>query len=90
MKSLGILEIASDRIVEIIPESNTAREMNDEAKDYLTVSVVKIRLIDSQTSTASLYQKSGKEVMQTSLGHLELLNYPAILCFTCNCLLCSL
>lgn len=59
----GILEIAPDLVIEIISESNTSWEMNDKVKDYLSIGVEKIFLVDPQTLTASLYQKGKKEAL---------------------------
>ena len=56
----GMLEIAPELVIDIISESNTSWEMNDKIKDYLSIGVEKIFLVDPQTMTASLYQK-GKE-----------------------------
>lgn len=37
--------------------------MNDKIKDYLSIGVEKIFLVDPQTLTASLYQKGKKEAL---------------------------
>lgn len=58
----GILEIPPDLIIEIISESNTAWEITDKVKDYLSIGVERIILIEPQTETVSLYQKGKKEV----------------------------
>lgn len=58
----GVLEIPPDMIIEIISESNTAWEITDKVKDYLSIGVERIILIDPQTETVSLYQKGKKEV----------------------------
>ncbi|MBI3353687.1 MAG: Uma2 family endonuclease [Nitrospirae bacterium] len=59
----GILEIPPDLIIEIISESNTAWEITDKVKDYLSIGVERIILIDPQTQTVSLYQKGKKEAI---------------------------
>ena len=59
----GILEIPPDLIIEIISESNTAWEMTDKVKDYLSIGVERIILIDPLTQTVSLYQKGKKEAL---------------------------
>ena len=59
----GILEIPPDLIIEIISESNTAWELNEKVKDYLSIGVDRIVLIDPQTQTVNLYQKGKKETM---------------------------
>lgn len=58
----GILEIPPDLIIEIISESNAAWEITDKVKDYLSIGVERIILIDPQTETVSLYQKGKREV----------------------------
>ncbi len=58
----GILEIPPDLIIEIVSESNTAWEITDKVKDYLSIDVERIILIDPQTETVSLYQKGKREV----------------------------
>ena len=57
----GILEIPPDLIIEIISESNTAWEITDKVKDYLSVGVERIILVDPLTQTVSLYQKGKRE-----------------------------
>src|SRR4030067_3184351 len=59
----GILEIPPDLIIEIISESNTAWEITDKVKDYLSVGVERIILIDPLTQTVSAYNKGKKEAM---------------------------
>lgn len=59
----GILEIPPDLIIEIISESNAAWEIMDKVKDYLSIGVERIILIDPLTQTVSLYQKGKKEAM---------------------------
>ena len=57
----GILEIPPDLIIEIISESNTAWEMTDKVKDYLSIGVERIILIDPLTQTVTLHQKGKRE-----------------------------
>lgn len=59
----GILESPPDLIIEIISESNAAWEIMDKVKDYLSIGVERIILIDPLTQTVSLYQKGKKEAM---------------------------
>ncbi len=59
----GILEIPPDLIIEIISESNTAWEMTEKVKDYLSIGVDRIVLVDPHTQTVSLYQKGKKEAI---------------------------
>jgi Uma2 family endonuclease len=58
----GILELPPDLIIEIISESNAAWEMTDKVKDYLSIGVERIVLIDPQTETVSVYQKGKREI----------------------------
>jgi len=59
----GILEIPPDLIIEIISETNTAWEITDKVKDYLSIGVGRVVLIDPQTQTVSLYQKGKRETI---------------------------
>ncbi|MBI4688986.1 MAG: Uma2 family endonuclease [Nitrospirae bacterium] len=59
----GMLEIAPDLIIEIISESNAAWEIMDKVKDYLSIGVGRIVLVDPLTQIVSLYQKGKKEAI---------------------------
>lgn len=59
----GMLEIPPDLIIEIISESNTAWEMTDKVRDYLTFGVDRVVLVDPITRSGSLYQKGKKEAL---------------------------
>lgn len=59
----GILEIPPDLIIEIISETNTAWEITDKVKDYLSIGVGRVVLLDPQTQTVSLYQKGKREAI---------------------------
>ncbi|MBI4683857.1 MAG: Uma2 family endonuclease [Nitrospirae bacterium] len=59
----GMLEIAPDLIIEIISESNAAWEIMDKVKDYLSIGVERIILINPLTQTVSLYQQGKKEAL---------------------------
>lgn len=59
----GMLEIAPDLIIEIISESNAAWEITDKVKDYLSIGVERIILIDPLTQTVNLYQKGKREAI---------------------------
>jgi Uma2 family endonuclease len=61
-KPKGILEIAPDLIIEIISESNTSWELTDKAKDYLSIGVGKIIMVDPRTETVSIYLKGKREI----------------------------
>jgi Uma2 family endonuclease len=56
-KPKGILEIPPDLIIEIVSESNTQSEMTEKVKDYLSIGVERVVLVDPQTRTVSAYQK---------------------------------
>lgn len=62
-KPKGILEIAPDLIIEIISENNTSWEITDKVKDYLSIGVQRIVLVDPQTETISIYEKGKREVV---------------------------
>lgn len=62
-KPKGILEIAPDLIIEIISESNTSSELTDKVKDYLSIGVGRVIIIDPQTETVSIYEKGKREVI---------------------------
>jgi len=59
----GMLEIPPELIIEIISESNTAWEMTDKVKDYLSFGVDRVVLIDPITRSGSLYQNGKKEAL---------------------------
>lgn len=59
----GILEISPDLIVEIISESNTTWEITDKVKDYLSIGVERVILMDPHTETVSIYKKGKREVL---------------------------
>ncbi len=58
-----MLEIPPDLVIEIISESNTAWEMTDKVRDYLSFGVERIVLIDPITKSGSLYRKGKKEAL---------------------------
>ncbi len=62
-KPKGILEIAPDLIIEIISESNTLWELTDKVKDYLSIGVQRVVIVDPQTETISIYEKGKREVV---------------------------
>ncbi len=62
-KPKGVLEIAPDLIIEIISESNTSWELTDKVKDYLSIGVRRVVLVDPQTETISIYEKGKREVV---------------------------
>ena len=62
-KPKGMLEIPPDLIIEIVSESNTQWEITDKIKDYLSIGVARIILVDPQTETVNIYQKGKREVL---------------------------
>ena len=62
-KPKGMLEIPPDLIIEIVSESNTQWEITDKIKDYLSIGVERIILVDPQTETVNIYQKGKREVL---------------------------
>jgi Uma2 family endonuclease len=62
-KPKGMLEIPPDLIIEIISESNTQWEITDKIKDYLSMGVERIILVDPQTETVNIYQKGKREAL---------------------------
>ena len=58
-----MLEIAPDLVIEIISESNTSWEMNEKVKDYLSIGVERILLVDPRTLTVNVYQKGKREAL---------------------------
>ena len=59
----GMLEIPPELVIEIISESNTAWEMTDKVKEYLSFGVERGVLIDPITQSGSLYLKGKKEAL---------------------------
>ncbi len=68
-KPKGILEIPPDLIIEIVSESNTQSEMTEKVKDYLSIGVERIVLVDPQTRTVSTYQKGKNEAFFCDFGN---------------------
>ena len=58
----GILEIAPDLIIEILSKDDTIQDMNDKIKDYLSIGVKKIIVVDPSTKFISIYYQKKKEV----------------------------
>jgi Uma2 family endonuclease len=57
----GILEIPPDLVREILSENNTAKEMNDKIRDYLSIGVKRAVIVDRFTETITVYQREKKE-----------------------------
>lgn len=60
-KPMGMLEIPPDLIIEILSEDNTAKEINDKVKDYLSIGVKRVVLVDPFTETVTVFQHGSKE-----------------------------
>lgn len=58
----GILEIAPDLIIEILSKDDTIQDMNDKIKDYLSIGVKKIFVVDPFTETISVNHLNKKQV----------------------------
>jgi len=57
----GMLEVAPDLIIEILSDYNTVSETNDKVKDYLSIGVGRIVLVDPFTETVTAFQHGKKE-----------------------------
>ncbi len=57
----GMLEIAPDLIIEILSDYNTASAINDKVKDYLSIGVKRVILVDPLTETVTVFQHGKKE-----------------------------
>lgn len=60
-KPKGMLEIPPDLIIEILSEDNIAKEINDKVKDYLSIGVGRVVLVDPFTETVTVFQHGKKE-----------------------------
>jgi Uma2 family endonuclease len=60
-KPKGILEIPPDLVVEIVSENNTQSGMMEKVKDYLSIGVSRVVLVDPRSRTVSAYQKGKNE-----------------------------
>lgn len=58
---VGMLETPPDLVVEIISEENTAREINDKVRDYLSIGVKRVILIDPFTEIVTVYHHGRRE-----------------------------
>jgi Uma2 family endonuclease len=57
----GMLEISPDLIIEIISESNAQWEITDKVKDYLSIGVNRVVLVDPFTETVTVFMHGRKE-----------------------------
>jgi Uma2 family endonuclease len=57
----GMLEVAPDLVVEILSEDNSAKEINDKVRDYLSIKVKRVILVDPFTETIAIYHYGKKE-----------------------------
>lgn len=58
----GMLETPPDLIIEIISPDNTYYEMTEKVKDYLSIGVDRVILVDPQAESVSIYQSGKREV----------------------------
>ncbi len=56
----GMLEIPPDLIIEIISEDNTASYLNEKVKDYLSIGVKTVVLVDPSTETVIIFKHGSK------------------------------
>lgn len=59
----GILEFAPDLIIEILSKDDSAWKMNDKVKDYLSIGVKKLVLVDPFTELVTIYKHGKKEAI---------------------------
>jgi len=57
----GMLEATPDLVVEILSEDNPAKEINDKVRDYLSIKIKDIVLVDPYTETITIYHYGKKE-----------------------------
>jgi Uma2 family endonuclease len=57
----GMLEVGPDLIIEILSADNTAKEINDKVKDYLSIGVGRVVLVDPFTETVTVFKHGKKE-----------------------------
>lgn len=60
-KPEGILEFAPDLVIEILSKSDTAPEMNKKVKDYLSIGVKRIIIVDPYTEMITTYPHDSKD-----------------------------
>ncbi len=60
-KPQGMLETAPDLVVEILSEDNSAKEINDKIRDYLSIKIKRVVLVDPYTETITMYYYGKKE-----------------------------
>ncbi|MBI5187776.1 MAG: Uma2 family endonuclease [Nitrospirae bacterium] len=58
----GMLETPPDLIIEVISPDNTLWEMTEKVKDYLSIGVNRVILIDPQAESVSIYQSGSREI----------------------------
>lgn len=59
----GMLEVPPDLVIEIVSESNTQSELTEKVKDYLSIEVGRVVLVDPKRKTVSVYQKGKSEIL---------------------------
>jgi Uma2 family endonuclease len=65
MKSVptGILETAPELVVEIVSESNAHWELTDKVKDYFSIGVERVVIVDPITATVNVYRRGAREIL---------------------------
>ncbi|MBW8049651.1 MAG: Uma2 family endonuclease [Cytophagales bacterium] len=58
----GILQIAPDLIIEILSKDDTTEKMNNKIKDYLSIGVESIVVVDPAAESISIYHQKKKEI----------------------------
>ncbi|MBI5192319.1 MAG: Uma2 family endonuclease [Nitrospirae bacterium] len=59
----GMMEVSPDLIIEIVSETNTQSELTEKVKDYLSIGVTRVVLVDPQSKTVSVYKQGKREVL---------------------------
>ncbi|MFQ5455649.1 MAG: Uma2 family endonuclease [Nitrospirota bacterium] len=62
----GILEIAPDLIIEILSKDDTACSMNDKVRDYLSIDVKRIVVVDPFTEVVTVYRHEKSDIYSYS------------------------
>jgi len=60
LEPAGMLEIPPDLIIEIISEDNTLSYLNEKVKDYLSIGVKRVVLVDPSTETVIIFKHGSK------------------------------
>ena len=58
----GILQIAPDLIIEILSKDDTVEKMSNKIKDYLSIGVERIVVVDPAAESVSIYHQKSKGI----------------------------